>query len=278
MRLTTKAQLSRATLMLLCLVAFAFILGVAVLTLCAGLNINPFRESTTSILFAGFFGLIGASLGLFLLNVAINISLIADAKIAELPSSISQASLPRKWIVYLAGTAIGITAILIGSSYYSKTQYMELVRVQAEEILQDNNALLEKIAAKLQAGSEKKHYAEIYETIRFLQNQRDSLPNITLIYTGTFSGKPAYYQLAGSRGFSDSEAKQDENYIHQYYSCDQEKDCDYIKNFFAGGKAEPLQHFSFRSDEFAIYLPYIINEKRFILSFARWNRYGKFGS
>jgi hypothetical protein len=76
-----KAQIAKLTLTLLTVVVFALFLGV--LVLCAGLQINPFRETTTTFLIASFIGLIGVAAVLVLLNVATNISLIADAKISE---------------------------------------------------------------------------------------------------------------------------------------------------------------------------------------------------
>ena len=48
------------------------------------LQINPFKEITTSFLIAAFLGLIGIATVLVLLNVATSVSLIADAKIADL--------------------------------------------------------------------------------------------------------------------------------------------------------------------------------------------------
>lgn len=77
MELDTKAQIAKATLNLLTAVVGLFLLGVLVLVLCAGLQINPFKETTTSFLIAVFVGLIGVATVLVLLNVATNISLIA---------------------------------------------------------------------------------------------------------------------------------------------------------------------------------------------------------
>ncbi len=79
-----KVEIAQLTLFLLTVVAALFILGILVLVMCAGLRINPFREKTTSFLLAVFSGLIGLAVILVLLNVATNISLIADAKIAQL--------------------------------------------------------------------------------------------------------------------------------------------------------------------------------------------------
>ena len=70
MRLETKAQIAKATLILLVIVAVLFFLGGFVIVLCAGLGVNPFRETTTSFLVSAFIGLIGAATILVLLNVA----------------------------------------------------------------------------------------------------------------------------------------------------------------------------------------------------------------
>ncbi len=83
MEVDTKSQIAKITLSLLVVVVSLFFLGVLVLVLCAGLQINPFKETTTSFLVAAFAGLVGVAAVLVLLNVATNVSLIADAKIAE---------------------------------------------------------------------------------------------------------------------------------------------------------------------------------------------------
>ena len=90
----TKVQIAKATLTLLTVVTILFLSGLFVLALCAGLQINPFKETTTEILLSTFMGLTGVAAVLVLLSVATNLSLIADAKIG---SSISKhAVVPEK--------------------------------------------------------------------------------------------------------------------------------------------------------------------------------------
>jgi hypothetical protein len=98
MQLGTKAQIAKTTLSLLTLVASLFFLGVLVLVLCVGLQINPFRETTTSFLVATFVGLIGVAAVLVILNVATNISLLADAKIVELQIE-PRPGILKKWVL-----------------------------------------------------------------------------------------------------------------------------------------------------------------------------------
>jgi hypothetical protein len=52
MQLATKTQIAKLTLSLLTLVSFIFLLGILVIVLCTGLQINPFRETTSSLLIA----------------------------------------------------------------------------------------------------------------------------------------------------------------------------------------------------------------------------------
>jgi hypothetical protein len=47
MQLETKAQIAKTTLSLLTLTTSLFLLGILVLVLCVGLQIDPFRETTT---------------------------------------------------------------------------------------------------------------------------------------------------------------------------------------------------------------------------------------
>ena len=61
MKLETKVQIAKTSLSLLVIVAVVFLLGVVVLVVCTGLQINPFRETTTSFLLAMFTGLIGVA-------------------------------------------------------------------------------------------------------------------------------------------------------------------------------------------------------------------------
>src|SRR2546429_2387520 len=112
MELETKAQIARATLSLLVVVASLFFLGVLVLVLCAGLEINPFRETTTSFLIAAFAGLAGVAAVLVLLNVATNVSLIADAKIAELRIEPRRGVLRKLWLIAFGFAAAALVALV----------------------------------------------------------------------------------------------------------------------------------------------------------------------
>src|SRR6266581_7252261 len=267
MELETKAQIARATLSLLVVVASLFFLGVLVLVLCAGLEVNPFRETTTSFLVAAFAGLAGVAAVLVLLNVATNISLIADAKIAELPIE-SRRGVLRKWLVAFGLAAATLVTLVFVGTYLSKERFLG-----ADEVLRTNKNLLGEIS-RLLASGKGEDYKRIAEIRTFLQNQRSGLPQLTVIYSGRFADKLAFYRV--NEYFPENQETR--AYAPTYFTCTQNLDCEYLTRFFSGERVDILQKYTLRDDQFYIYMPFIGNEARFVLLFDRRNSYGKLGS
>ena len=272
MNIETKAKISKVTLSLLAFAASIFLVGILVLVLCAGLQINPFKETTTGFLIASFIGLIGISAILVLLNVATNISLIADAKIAELHVVLPEYSL-RKWAITFIAIALIIVGFIFGGNYISKEKYIAVVQLQAEEILKENSDLLENISTLLSKGKPE-DFKKIYEIRDFLEKQRRNLPELTLIYSSKFEGKLALYQI---QSYFDGDVEKNK-YNQIYFTCTKDFDCDYLKGFFSGQMKEALQKYSMRDEQFYIYIPFIGKNSRFVLLFERRNSYGKIGS
>jgi hypothetical protein len=270
-QLGTKAQIAKTTLSLLTLVTSLFLLGVLVLVLCVGLQINPFRETTTSFLAAAFAGLTGIAAVLVLLNVATNISLIADAKISELKIDPNRRVL-RKWSLAFFLVAAAVVCFIFVGTHLSKERYLGVVRAQADEVLKANTGLLEEIS-RLLASGKPEDYKRILEIRTFLQNQRSELPQLTIVYSGKFEGRLAFYRVEYF------EWKQNGSvYTPTYFPCTKNLDCEYLTKFFSGEKVDILQQYTVGDDQFYIYMPFSGTESRFVLLFERRNSYGKIGS
>lgn len=272
MELGTKSQIAKVTLSLLTVVVYLFLLGVIVVILCAGLEINPFKETTTSFLIAAFIGLIGVAAVLVLLNVATNVSLIADAKIAELRIE-PLPGLLRKWFVVFIVLAVTLVGLVFGGSYLSKNKYLGVVHAQAEEVVQENKGMLDEVS-RLLASGKPQDYKRIYEIHSFLENQRNGLPQLALIYSGRFADRLAFYKV---NDYFPGDAEKG-TYNPVYFACTKNLDCDYLTKFFSGENVNTLQKYTVRDDEFYIYMPFVGKEARFMLLFERRNSYGKMGS
>jgi len=273
MKLDTKAQIAKVTLSTLTGVVSLFLLSILVLVLCAGLQIDPFRESTTTFLLSAFAGLIGVASVLVLLNVATSVSLIADAKIAELKIE-PRPGLFRKWLIGFFAIAAILVVFIFAGTYFSKKLYLAVVRTQADEVLKENSGLLGELSRRLATGKFE-DFKRIFEIRNFLAHQRSGLPELTLVYSGNFADKLAFYKVSQDYFPGDSEKG---IYTPIYFPCTKNLDCDYLTRFFSGGNVDPLENYTVRNDQFYIYIPFIGKEARFILLFEKWNRYGKFGS
>jgi hypothetical protein len=268
----TKAAISRVTLSLLVGVTTLFLLGGLVLVLCGGLGINPFKETTSTFLIAVFLGLMGAAGILVLLNVATNISLIADARMRDLQIN-PRSGAVRMWLAGCAGIAVLLVAVVAAGTYLSKEQALRAVREQADQVLKQNQNLLEEISQRLASGK-LEDYKRINDIRSFLQSRRSGLPEMTVIYSGRFADKLAFYKV--NQYFPPS--NEDREYTPTYFPCSQHIDCDYLTRFFSGDSVDVLQKYTFSDDQFYIYIPHAGKDARFVLQFSRQQNYGKLGS
>jgi len=272
MQLETKAEISKATLSLLVIVTWLFLSGLVVLVLCVGFEVNPFQERTTGFLIAAFTGLIGVAAILVLLNVATNISLIADAKLSELKIEPRQGAL-RKWLLAFLAFTVAAAGLIAGGTYFSKEKYLNVVQRQASEVLKENGNLLEEISLLL-VSNKTEDYQRITEILTFLRDQRGDFPQVSLIYSAKFGDKAALYDI-NPFWVEEWEKK---GYEKSYYRCQRGVDCDYLAKFFAGQETGVLRKYTLRDDQFYIYIPYTGKGARFVLLFERVNNYGKIGS
>jgi hypothetical protein len=272
MQLDTKAQIAKLTLSTLTVVVSLFLLGVLVLVLCVGFEINPFRETTSSFLLSAFAGLIGVATVLVLLNVATNISLIADAKIAEIKIE-PRRGVFRKWLAAFFITAAILVAVIFAGTYFSKRRYLSIVRAQADAVLNDNKGLLEEESTRLASGKPA-DFQRICAINDFLANQRSNLPELTVIYSQKFGDRLALYEVGQ---YFDGDIEKG-IYAPTHYACTEGRDCDYLTRFFTGSDVGTLQKCVWREDQFFIYVPYVGKGARFVALFGKRNRYGKIGS
>jgi hypothetical protein len=270
-KLETKVQIARTSLSLLLLVAVIFLLGVVVLVVCAGLQINPFRETTTSFLLAMFMGLIGVAAILVLLNVATNISLIADARIAELQVE-PRPGILKKWVVMFACTAAVLVGFVFLGTYLSKERYLQVVGQQVNEVVKDNRPSFDEIGRLLISGKPE-DFKRIGEIYTYLATRRPDLSQLTIIYSGKLGDKVVFFKTLPY--YYDPNAQ---NNLRTFYTCVPKIDCDYLNKFFSGGDAEVLRKYTLRDDRFYFYVPVTTRDSRFVLLFERWNSYGKIGS
>jgi hypothetical protein len=275
MNLKLAQSISRLSLMIIFGVVLLLALAIGIGTLGLGLNLNPFTSRVSGLLGALFMGLIGIACVSLLLNIATNLSIIADRDSGIFKNaSGKQVELGRILKIFTSILVVA-SAFMIGGTLYSRQKYKSFISKQAQEIIQTNQDLMKKIGVSL-STRRPEDFDSIADTLKYLTRQRRDFPGVLLIYGAKFQDKSALYQIGPWSG--SVTVNNVKKFDGDYYTCAKETDCEYLNKFFAGEIQENLDVVKSRSDEYFIYRPIVEGESRFVLLFSKVENYGKFGS
>ena len=138
------------------------------------------------------FGFIGFSAVLVLcsaiLNISLNIGLIADSKVQEMKTEGSNLLGKRFYLVTSLGIVALITFLFIGDYLTRKNEENKLVSA-ADYIVETYSESIAKIAPSLTDTSK---VGQIPEILKFLSNQKSEFPSVTLLTSGKYDGQLTY--------------------------------------------------------------------------------------
>ena len=268
MNLLAKARLSQFSLKGLLAVVCFYIVSIVVLLTCVAFGANPFKENMTAFLFAAFVGSLGLALCCLFLNIAANLSRIAEKESNVAPES-SESGL-KKWIYVTVFCSVVAVALVLLGDYYSKMKLLAITRKQADSVVTENTDILDQIAKDINSNNPESKQRAV-QAIKFIGGQRRDLPNVMLVYPGKIGEKAALIRLSTWSSFKETPTD-------EYYECDQAADCSFLKKFFAGEDVGTLEWYNESSSSYDIYVPVKTANGNFVLKFSKTQRYGKFGS
>ncbi len=271
-----KQNVSKLSFLFICLVVTMLFVGTCVLITTVSFGINPFKSETTAFLSLSFFSMIGMSVVALMLNVAANLSLIAEGRTGDTSvkakSFTDSKKILKLWTIGTGATTAGLIILILVLNLASESRKFKMMEDLSNEVLSGNKGLVEKLAGDLKAGTIER-LSEIPKKLEFLKKQRQDLPELVLIFSEDFEGQRAY-RVINSWNFSPLTK---ENSKYPFYSCTKDVDCEKLKSFFEAGG---MQKFSVKQnglDEYSVYFPYEINGTRFILMFNKGIRFGSVG-
>ncbi|MBL4586524.1 MAG: hypothetical protein JKX84_05660 [Flavobacteriales bacterium] len=231
-------------------------------------DLNVFTEKTSDFMSA----FVGISVVIVLcsaiLNVSLNIGLIADSKIQEDKVLYSTVIDKKVYSSVLIGILF-LAAFLFLGDYLTRKNEKDKLLIAAEYIVKTYSVSINKIFIGLADSS---HVAEIPKTLTFLSNQKSEFPTVTLITSGTYDGQMTFLEISK---WENSESLKEPFFGNSFYKC-QDYDCDYLSVFFSGKMDESL--FWTEKNDYKLYFPFEENDVRFILLFTKHQRHGKLGS
>ena len=105
-----------------------------------------------------------------------------------------------------------------------------------------------------------------------LSNQKKEFPAVYLIISDRYNSETVFLQISS---WSDKDKLKDPYFGNSFYKCDKKK-YDYLKSVFERNNKE--SYFWIKDNNNKFYFPIEKENKRIVLLFSKYERYGKIGS
>jgi len=231
-------------------------------------DLNVFTKRTSEFMFA----FIGFSAVLVLcsaiLNISLNIGLIADSKVQELKAEGSSIISKKFYLAFIIGIIALVSFLFLGDYLTRKNEENKLVSA-ADYIIETYSESIAKIAPGLTDTSK---VAQIPEILKFLSNQKSEFPSVSLLTSGKYDGQLTFLEISH---WESEKSLKEPLFGNSFYKC-QDYDCEYLQDLFTGKTTEPL--FWTAKNDYKLYYPFIEKNTKYILLFTKYQRHGKVGS
>lgn len=231
-------------------------------------DLNVFTSRTSGFLFSfiGFSSVI--VLCSAILNISLNISLIADSRVKDLKET-GTSFVTNKFLFYALGFVAALVLFLFLGDFLTRQNEKDKLISEANDIITRYQTSIDKIPVGFADTSK---IGDIPEVLKFLSNQKQEFPSVSLITSDNYDGQLTFLQILGHEGKVNLKKP---FYNNSFYKC-QAQDCDYLNNFFTGKTNE--NHFWTKENDYKLYFPFDKNGRKFILLFTKYERGGKMGS
>jgi hypothetical protein len=270
MELKTKRNLANVSIWVIIITVAIIVLFFFGFILTNTFDLKVFANKSSDFLLTLF----GASLVIVLcgafLNMCLNISMIADAKVKE----VAVESMGKKffhhrflWIGILTFVVLG-GLLFLGDSLTRLKEKKVLVK-QCEELMVQCDSSIVQISKSLADTS---MIDDIPGILNFLGSQKEEFPEIVLITSDTYKGQLVFLKIgSGSNG----EDLKKTLFDYSLYASNQ-FDSDYLKAVFTDGKKDYF--FWSKGEAYKLYYPINKGGQKFVFLFSKSNRYGNIGS
>ncbi|MDB5119897.1 MAG: hypothetical protein JWN56_1115 [Sphingobacteriales bacterium] len=231
-------------------------------------DLNVFTSRTSNFIFSfiGFSSVI--VLCSAILNISLNISLIADSKSQELKGS-EASFVTKKFLFYTLGLIVIIVSFLFLGDFLTRQNEKNKLVSEANDIITRYRTSIDKIPLGLADTSK---IGNVPEILKFISNQKQEFPSIALITSDNYNGQLTFLEI---NEYDNKENLKKPFYGNSFYKC-QIQDCNYLNKYFTGKTTE--NHFWTQKNDYRLYFPFGSKGKKYILLFTKYERNGKIGS
>jgi Flp pilus assembly protein protease CpaA len=270
MKLKTKARLANisiwvivVTIVIIALFFFGFLLANT-------FDLKVFANRTSDFIWTLF----GASMVIVIcgafLNISLNIGIIADSKVSQInEADVEKQIFNKRFIGYLILVLVLIGGFLFLGDFLTRRNEQKKIVSECEETLRRYEKTINDISKSLTDTS---LIGGIPDMLKFLGEQKQEFPSIILITSDNYKEQLTFLQITP---YMQSSELKKELYNFSFYACDK-NDCEYLKSIFETEKTDP--YFWSEENNYKLYYPMSKGDKKYVLLFSKFDRYGKIGS
>ncbi len=270
MKLKTKTRLANIsiwviviTIIIIALFFFGFLISNT-------FDLKVFANRTSDFMWTLF----GASMVIVIcgafLNISLNIGIIADSRQSQIVDNQTEKSnFNKKFLIGLILILVTIGGFLFLGDFLTRQNEKNKLIIECDEILTRYDKSVDDITKAL---SDTFKIGEIPDILNFLGNQKQEFPSIILIAGDYYKEQLTYLQITP---YTNEKDLKKELFNFSFYACNK-NDCEYLKRVFEDGKSD--YYFWSEKSNYKLYYPIIKGDKRYVLLFSKFDRYGKVGS
>lgn len=232
-------------------------------------NLNVFTSRTTEF----FFSIIGFAFVLVacaaILNISLNISLIADSKIQDLKLDQTKTIFNKKFFFSSGLLILTLIGFLFIGDYLTRQNEKNKLVTEAKDLIDRYEQSIDELTLFIQDTAT---VGKVPEILKFLSNQKSEFPTVTLLTSDQYKNETVYLQVTS---WTSEKTLKEPYFDYSFYKCSK-VDCEYLKKVFENGNND--SYLWTEKNDYKFYFPVEKNGKKIILLFTKYERYGKIGS
>ncbi len=268
MKTSSKLKITKITT----LVMITTILGILVwfigYLITSTFDLNVFDNKASDLLFATFGGafiLVSCSA---ILNVSLNISIIAEKNLVLDESESTSINFKKILLITLAAIII-VTLFLFGGDFLSRRQIKQKFISEGDGIVSHYSETIKKIEESLLSNED---IISIPGDLQFLSKIKSEFPSVIIITSDTYNSELTFLKI--------TQWTSEEDLLLPYYNgsfySTSNNDFDYLYNVFSNNQFDT--YLWYEDNDYNYYIPFENGEKPFVLLFSKYENYGKIGS
>jgi len=233
-------------------------------------ELKIFRENITETFYFSVLGILALMFGALMINIMFNLTRIANKHNNDDIKGVRQTSKTLLWL-FIFSFPVLFSFLYIGDHLTAKKKEKMLI-ASAKSILEND---LQKKDQLMDYTFDWEWIQETGEILRLYSKIDTHFPHVSVIVSDTIGHTDVYLDFgayAHSYNIHDTIPPIKTNYIRNTTKVERE----YLEKIFSG--SEEQIRFSAHKGRYELFYPYIRNNKRIVLYFSDYQRYGKMGS